>query len=249
MKLLIACATALALSGLGLGCGGDAPPPPPSGNAAPADQGGPGQPAGQPGGGQRQGGDASPMPSDLPPLPVRDISERDFLESPANRDPFRDFAELFVVKPQAQDPSKGPQREVLVAKYALEELKVVGIVTGSTGRALVTDPTGLGWVLRVGDFVGRSESVHSGGPGGIDVALNWRVDRIRPNDIVFIREDPSRPDVPATTRVLSLRSEAEMNTEIQTGIRGRHNDDDEGSKGSGPAPKPRQQGPAKPSKG
>ena len=169
MKTLLACVAALALFGLGVGCGGDDPPPPPGGNA-PADPGAPGAPgapAQAAAGGQRQGGNASPMPSDLPPLPVRDISERDFLESPANRDPFRSFVELFVLKPQAQDPTKGSQREVLVPKYALEELKVVGIVTGSTGRALVADPTGLGWVLRVGDFVGRSESVHSGGPGGI----------------------------------------------------------------------------------
>lgn len=235
MKLFISMTLAVALSGLVAGCGDEAPPPPPQG-AGQAQPGAPGEPA-QPG---QAAGAAAAMPSDLPPLPVRDISERDFLESPANRDPFKDFADMFVVKPQAQDASKGPQREILIPKYALQELKVVGIITGGAGRALVTDPTGLGWVLRVGDFVGRSESVHSGGPGGIDVALNWRVDRIRANDVVFIREDPSRPDVPATTRVLSMRTEDEMKTEIRTGIRGSHPDDeDEGPARAAPRPKPK----------
>ena len=62
---------------------------------------------------------------------------------------------------------------------------------------MVTDPSGLGWILRVGDFVGKSEVLQSGGTTGSDVAVNWRVDRIRENDIVFVREDPSRPDVQA----------------------------------------------------
>ncbi len=41
---------------------------------------------------------------------------------------------------------------------------------------------------------------------GADVAVNWRVDRIREADVVFVREDPSHPEIPPTTRVVSLRS-------------------------------------------
>ena len=81
----------------------------------------------------------------------------------------------------------------------------MGIVTRGGPRALITDPTGLGWVVKVGDFVGKSEMVNSGGPTGTDVAINWRVDRIRDGDVVFIREDPSHPEIPPTTRVISLR--------------------------------------------
>jgi type IV pilus assembly protein PilP len=36
------------------------------------------------------------------------------------------------------------------------------------------------------------------------VAINWRVDRIRENDIVFLREDPSHPEIPPTNRVIVL---------------------------------------------
>lgn len=207
-----------------VGCGEDEPQAPAPG--APPPPGAPGAPAAAPG--KPGGKQAAAVPSNLPPLPVRDIQERDFLESPTSRDPFKSYADIFAVKPSSIDASK-ITREVLIAKYALEELKVNGIITGGAPRAMVTDPSGLGWILRVGDFVGRPEVLQSGGSTGTDVAVNWRVDRIRENDIVFVREDPSRPDVQATTRVLSMRTRDEMKPEIRTGIRGSRPDEDEGA--------------------
>lgn len=138
----------------------------------------------------------------MPPLPLKEFQEADFAETDRSRDPFHTFEKLFV------RDSKGPvtlQREVLIDRYALDELKLVGIVTRGPARALLTDPTGLGWVTKVGDFVGKAEMVHSGGPTGPDVAINWRIDRIRENDLVFIREDPGHPEIPPTTRVIALR--------------------------------------------
>lgn len=148
---------------------------------------------------------AAPSPTaNLPPLPVREIAERDFVESDQNRDPFRSFAGDLMKQVRAQVTL---QRKVLVDRYAIEELKLVGVVTRGTSRALLTDPTGLGWVAKVGDFVGKPELVHSGGPSGTDVAINWRIDRIREGDVVFIREDPSHPEIPPATRVVALRTE------------------------------------------
>ncbi|NUO47780.1 MAG: pilus assembly protein PilP [Polyangiaceae bacterium] len=237
-------AITLVLATLIAGCGDETLPqgaPGQPGQPAPAAPGAKGAP-GKPG-----GPGAAAVPSNLPPLPVRDIQERDFLESPTSRDPFHSYADQFAVKVATVDASK-VTREVLVGKYALEELKVNGIITGGTPRAMVTDPSGLGWILRVGDFVGKSEVLQSGGATGSDVAVNWRVDRIRENDIVFVREDPSRPDVQATTRVLSLRSRDEMKPEIRTGIRGSRPEDNptEGdagkSKKAAPAPAPASKG-------
>jgi type IV pilus assembly protein PilP len=210
---------ALVIAGLLLGGCGDSPAKQPGPNQK-APEAVPAQPV-PPAGARaaaRPGSTAAPIPSDLPPLPVRDINERDFAESPSNRDPFRSYADAF----KAQNATKKVtvQREVLINKYALDELKIVGIVTGSAGRVLIDDPTGLGWVVKVGDFVGKPEVIHSGGPSGPDVPVNWRVDRIRSNDVVFVREDPSRPDVPSTTRTLSLRTPEELNPEIRTGVRG-----------------------------
>ncbi len=43
------------------------------------------------------------------------------------------------------------------------------------------------------------------------MAVNWRIDRIRDSDVVFIREDPSHPEIPPTTRVIALRPLGEEN--------------------------------------
>lgn len=196
-------------------CGEDAPPPPPPPPVA-------GAPAAPPPKKPGKTDGKAVEPADLPALPTPDIQERDFLESGVNRDPFRNFADLFIVKPVTTEVKV--QREILVQKHALQELKIVGIVMGSAGRVLAQDPDGVGWVLRVGDFVGKSEVVKAGGPSGGEVAVNWRLDRIRENDVVFVRELPD-PTAPATTRVLSLRTQDELRQEIRTGIRGTRPDD------------------------
>ena len=142
----------------------------------------------------------------MPTLPLREFQERDFAETDQSRDPFRSFVQVFVAQAQSHSLL---QRKVLVERYALDELRLVGIVLGAPSRALLLDPSTLGWVAKVGDFVGKSELVHAGGPTGTDVAVNWRVDRIRDGDVVFIREDPSHPEIPPTTRVVALRTPEE----------------------------------------
>lgn len=193
------------------GCSDEPAKPPPAASGAAAK---PKAPARGAKGAAAKGGPA--VPSNLPPLPTREFHPRDFDESELSRDPFRSFEEMF--RSQAQRKVV-VQREVLASKFSLDQLKIVGIVTGQAGRIMMNDPGGFGWVIKVGDFVGRPEVVRTGGSSGTEVAVNWRLDRIRPNDAVFLREDPTRPDVPATTRVVSLRSEAELNPEIRTGVR------------------------------
>jgi type IV pilus assembly protein PilP len=166
----------------------------------------PGAPTPTPGQAPKPGAKAAASVSptaNMPPLPKRDFQERDFAESDANRDPFRSFASDLVAAAKTRVTI---QRKVLVDRYALEELKLVGLVSGRPSRALLIDPTGLGWIAKVGDFVGKPELVHSGGPTGTDVPINWRVDRIRASDVVFVREDPSHPEIPPTTRVIALRA-------------------------------------------
>ena len=214
------------LSATFVGCGEDAPPAPPADSAAAGagEHGGAAPPPGEaPGRANRSGKEGPGEPTDLPPLPVADIQERDFLESPTNRDPFRDFSDMFVVRVASTTPAKN-EKDVLVSKYALEELKIVGIISGNSGRVLANDPAGLGWVLRVGDFVGKAEYIHGSGSGDASMPVNWRLDRIRENDVVFIRESPD-PAAPASTRVLSLHTQEEMKQEIKTGIRGTRPDD------------------------
>jgi type IV pilus assembly protein PilP len=211
MSLPIAKLVWFAIAGLLVAC---SDPPPPTQKAtipgaAPSVAGAPpvaapGAPPPRPGA-PAASGSADPE-ANLPPLPTKEFQEKDFTETDQSRDPFRGFAQLFVNQAKTHTIM---QRRSLVDHYALDELKLIGIVTRAPARALLTDPAGAGWIAKVGDFVGKSELVHAGGPTGIDVAVNWRVDRIRPTDVVFIREDPSHPEIPPTTRVLALRTPEE----------------------------------------
>jgi type IV pilus assembly protein PilP len=154
---------------------------------------------------------AIPAASASSTLPAVQFREEDFAETERSRDPFRSFARAFAEQSKGRVKS---QRHVLLDRYSLEELRLIALVTRTdVPRAMLVDPTGRGWVVVKGQFLGRAEVVHSGGPGGMDYELNWRVERIRDNDIVLVREDPAHSDVPAATRVIALKSDKIENGE------------------------------------
>jgi len=148
------------------------------------------------------------------PPPKVEVQEAEFSESERSRDPFRSFARSFAQDTKARVHS---QREVILGQYALDELKLIGIVTrAEPAKAMLVDPTGKGFVIQRGQFVGRADVVQAAGAAGTVYEINWRVDRIRPSDVVLIREDPSNPDVPSATRVIPLRPEDEVNASGET---------------------------------
>jgi type IV pilus assembly protein PilP len=195
MRRLLAAVLAAVLATAG-GCGGDEVAVPPAGSGAPAEAAPP--PAATATAAAAR--DAGAPPADAAAFVV-EFSENDFVESEGSRDPYRNFAALFLNQAKARTVL---QRKVRASQYALDELKLSGIITRGDARALVIDPARLGWVLHSGDYVGKAELVSTGGPTGVDVALNWRVDRIRETDVVFLREDPAHPEIPPSTRVLYL---------------------------------------------
>jgi type IV pilus assembly protein PilP len=143
-----------------------------------------------------------------PPIARMDFAENDFVESDRNRDPFRTFIATFA-PPESKRVAQN-QRAVILPQFSIDELKLVAIVTGGDyPRAMVIDPGGKGWVLKRGDFVGRPEIVHIGGANGADYQLNWRVDKVRDGDLVFLREDPAQPGIPPASRVVTLHPEAQ----------------------------------------
>ena len=147
--------------------------------------------------------------ANLAPPPKVDIQETEFTENERSRDPFRSFANTFAVDSKTKVHS---QREVILSQYALDELKLIGIVTrAEPAKAMLVDPTGKGFVIQRGQFVGRADAVQAAGASGTVYEVNWRVDRIRPSDVVLIREDPSNPDVPSATRVIPLRPDEDLN--------------------------------------
>lgn len=141
--------------------------------------------------------------------PKVEFQESDFSETERSRDPFRNFASLFAEEAKTSVRS---QREVLLDQFSVDELKLIGLVTRiSPARAMLVDPTGKGHVVLRGQFIGRAERVQSGSSGA-EYEINWRLDRIREDDIVLVREDPTHPDVPSATRVIPLRPESTIQT-------------------------------------
>jgi type IV pilus assembly protein PilP len=106
------------------------------------------------------------------------------------------------------------QRAVVLEQYSLDELKLVGIVQrANPAMAMLVDPSGKGHTITRGQFVGRPEVVQGSGQRGASYELNWRVERIREGDVVFVREDPANPDVPSATKVIALRPEGALTFE------------------------------------
>jgi type IV pilus assembly protein PilP len=141
-----------------------------------------------------------------PPLPPVAFQEEDFSENDRSRDPFRSFEDMFLEK---SDRRTFQRAKVLLETYSLDQLKLIGVVTGiDPAKAMLEDPGGIGHVVQRNDLVGKAERVQTGG-GSEEFEINWRVDRIRESDVVFVREDPANPDVPSATRVLSLHVEGE----------------------------------------
>lgn len=185
---------------LGVGCGEDEP----EGNQAtfkprstPAKAVTP--PAGQ--GGDGVTGD----PDGVDALPTLTYRDEQFVESVTNRDPFRDFKHIFKAKAPVSD-----QRKVKMPDTSIDQMTLIAIVSGvARPRAMVTDKTGKGQVIVRGDYIGRPEVIQTGGAEGVPVSLNWRVDRIRSDEVVLSRQDPTAPDRPPVVRTMTLREDEE----------------------------------------
>ena len=142
-----------------------------------------------------------------------DYNENDFIESDRNRDPFRPFSAPVEGPKQLQN-----QREVKLAQYSVDELKLEGIIHGGDGSsAMFVDPTGKGHFLRRLDYLCRPDVVHVGGANGTEYQLNWRVDEIRDGDVVLIRKDPAYPAVPPATRIIPLHPDQDKENQDISG--------------------------------
>jgi type IV pilus assembly protein PilP len=146
---------------------------------------------------------AKPATADAANLAVVNYRDTDFVESERNRDPFRSFA--------SELKSKVPmvaQRAVIMPNTPIDAMRLIAIISGiNQPRAMLVDERGVGYVTARGDFVGRADVVQGGGTENLPIALNWRVDRIRENEIVLAREDPSAPNRPPLTKVIPLHDE------------------------------------------
>jgi hypothetical protein len=131
------------------------------------------------------------------------LAESAFVPSDDNRDPFAPWRAP-VVAPPPIDP-----RDNLFADSSLAELRLVAIVSGEGGapRAMIEASDGFGRVVERGDRVGRPE-IERRGPGGAPVALSWRVERIRPDRIILVRDGGAEGQ--PQTRVIELHPDDQV---------------------------------------
>jgi type IV pilus assembly protein PilP len=145
----------------------------------------------------------------------RILRDSDFVESDTNRDPFRNYAIELKGKTAVV-----AQRTVLMPSTPLSAMRLIAIISGiDQPRAMLVDERGVGHVTARGDFVGVADVVQTGGAENLPVALNWRVDRIRENEVVLAREDPSGPNRPPLIQVIPLHPAEEAQQAI-AGARG-----------------------------
>ncbi len=85
------------------------------------------------------------------------LREEDFAENEeSNRDPFRSYLDSWI--------ERSPKITVttvaaLCAKYSLEELTLIAVISGDANpRAMFRDPTGLGQVVKRGDYLSKSSA-------------------------------------------------------------------------------------------
>jgi hypothetical protein len=171
------------------------------GGAAPAaDKAGATPAAGAAAGAVAAGAPAAPA---VPREPVA-YKDEDFAESIANRDPFK----IYTTQYRADLP-EGVQRRVYMPTTAVEEMRLIAIVTGvPKPKAMLLDPVGVGHVVERGDYVGRPKVIQAS--GNVAMTLNWRVDRIRENEVVLTQEDATDPTRIAMTKIIPLREEGEI---------------------------------------
>lgn len=132
-------------------------------------------------------------------------TDEDFIESLTNRDPFRTYSTAF----RAKEPDE-LQRRVVMPATAVEDMTLIAIITGiPRPKAMLVDPSGVGYVIERGDFVGRPKVVQA--TGSVSMALNWRVDRIRENEVVLTQQDPTDPTRAGSTKIIPLRTEVAQN--------------------------------------
>jgi type IV pilus assembly protein PilP len=133
---------------------------------------------------------------------MADIPEREFNSTYA-RDPFR-AAPAEPTRPPPKDDRPRKAR-----RFNVSQLKLVGLVTQTDApRAMLVDPNGKGWVVGRGELVGRAE--RNG-----DTQTSWRVDRIRKDDLILVREDPARPRSAPETLVLAMRTEPQSDDRLE----------------------------------
>jgi type IV pilus assembly protein PilP len=132
------------------------------------------------------------------------LKDDDFVESERHRDPFRSFS--FAARAHTSEVAPDTQRLVIMPETAVEDMKLIAVISGlDRPKAMLIDLQRVGYVVQRGDYIGKPKVFQTA--GSVAMTLNWRVDRIRENEVVLTRQDPSDLGRPPMSRIISMRDE------------------------------------------
>jgi len=129
------------------------------------------------------------MPQQLKPVQKQVSSALSMLPAPVNKfdfsnkkDPFKPYGIVRASQaPSADNVHKRPLNALPIHSFDVGQFKLIGIVTGGRqSEAMVVDPNGKGYVIKVGMTIGKNEGlITSITNNGVDVVEQFRDDRGR----------------------------------------------------------------------
>jgi type IV pilus assembly protein PilP len=118
-------------------------------------------------------------------LPAQQVNQFDFS---SKKDPFKPFLVVKAESKSSPDAMRKAQRGSLpIHSFDVSQFKLIGIITGGReNKAMVTDPGGKGYVLKVGMLIGKNDGkIVSISASGVDVLEQFKDDngRVRKENI------------------------------------------------------------------
>jgi type IV pilus assembly protein PilP len=112
-------------------------------------------------------------------LPSPQVNQFDFSNK---KDPFKPFVTVKPEQKNSPDSTKNAKRNALpIHSFDVGQFKLIGIIIGGReSQAMVTDPGGKGYVLKVGMLIGKNDGrITSIKSSGVDVLEQFRDDKGR----------------------------------------------------------------------
>lgn len=108
-------------------------------------------------------------------LPPALVNKFDFSNK---KDPFKPFVIVKAFQPSAVNSQKRGLNALPIHSFDVGQFKLIGIVTGGRqNEAMVVDPNGKGYVIKVGMTIGKNEGlITSITNSGVDVVEQFRDD-------------------------------------------------------------------------
>jgi len=120
-------------------------------------------------------------------LPAPPVNQFDFS---TKKDPFKPFVAVKAAPSASRDDLRKAARNALpIHSFDVNQFKLIGIITGTReSQAMVTDPGGKGYVLKVGMLIGKNDGkITAITTRGVEVIEQFRDDngRVRKEHIIL----------------------------------------------------------------